>query len=131
MRCFIESEKETTQRSKIFGLLSNLVSQLEGMLHIAFRTPLQFVAHGPMVRPDQVLWPLRRRIHQHHGPLKVIQQNLVWLFRQLLEQSLKKALGLVGVTTGLQENESFAQFYMPGTVDVELANDHPAAKNQQ
>ena len=117
--------------SKIFGLLSNLASQFQGMLQSAFRTALQFVAHGPMVRPHQVLRPLRRRVDQHHGPLKVIQQNFVWLFRQLLQQSLKKPLRLVRVSTGLEEDERFPQFYMPGTVDVKLANYHPAAENQQ
>jgi hypothetical protein len=131
MRYFIEFEKQTIPMSKIFGLLSNLASQFQGMLQSAFRTALQFVAHGPMVRPHQVLRPLRRRVDQHHGPLKVIQQNFVWLFRQLLQQSLKKPLRLVRVSTGLEEDERFPQFYMPGTVDVKLANYHPAAENQQ
>src|SRR4051794_30606749 len=117
--------------SKIFGPLSGLVRQFEGVPQSAFGTALQFVAYGPMVRANEILRPFSRRINQHHRSLKIVEQNLVRLVGQFAEQPLKQPLGLVGVTARLQENEGLSQFDVLRAVHVKLAEHHQTAKDQQ
>ena len=70
-------------------------------------------------------------IDQHHSALEIIDQGFVGLFGQFVDQTCEQSLGLIGPTFGLQQNEGLAQLDVPRAVDVELANHHDAAKDQQ
>src|SRR5258705_360614 len=74
---------------------------------------------------------LRPWIDQHQRSLEIVDQRLVRLAIEVREETLKKALGLVGIAFCLQQNEGFPQLHMARTVHVELPNDHGAAKDQE
>ena len=70
-------------------------------------------------------------IHEHEGALEIIHQRFVRLLGQIGQQPSEQQIGLVGVSSGVQKNECFADFDVFGPIDVELAHDHQAAKDQQ
>jgi len=125
-----EFEKQTKQKSKIFGCVSGISGDFQRVLEAAFGPPFEFVADRPVISPDQVLRPLQGGIHEHHGPLEIIEQDTVGLLWYFPQQSLKEPFGLVRIAPSLEKNERFAQFHVAGAVYIELPDHHQAAKNQ-
>src|SRR2546430_5562571 len=110
---------------------SALSGKFESTAQRALGAAFQLVADGPVVGPNEAFGMLRPRIDQHHSALKIVDQDLVGLLRNIVNQPCKKPLRFIGPAFCLQENERFAQFYMPGAVHVELSDNHKRAKDQQ
>src|SRR5712671_6858494 len=93
----LKFEKQTKQLSKIFrlpiqclGLGSAFFGQSERAAQTALGTPFQLIAHGPMIGPNEAFGMLRARIDQHHGALKIVDQNLIGLLRKLVDKAREK-----------------------------------------
>ena len=76
--------------------------------------PLEFVADRPVVTPDEVVLLLGLGIHQHRGPLFVLDEGFRGQPLKVAQQPLIQPLCLRFVTLAVLVNESFPQFDVPG-----------------
>jgi hypothetical protein len=117
-------ESNGLRRSVFFG-------QFQGMANGAFRTAFQLVADRPMILPNQVFRMGCAWIDEHESSLEIVHQRLIRLGGKVGQQTSEQPNRLVGVSFSVEQNKRFAQFDMFGAVDIELAHDHEAAKDQQ
>ena len=111
---------------------SLFLGEFEGAHERAFGAAVEFVAHGPVVIPDEVVCRLGGiGIDQEEGALKVVEQGAIAQLRHVEEQTAIQLLRLVGVTPGVEQDERFADFDVASLVDIALLDHHDAAKDQQ
>ena len=71
------------------------------------------------------------RIDEEKSALKILEQGTVGQLVEIEQQTMIQLLRLVGVASGVKENEGLADFDMPFLVRVDLEDHHDAAKHQQ
>ena len=71
------------------------------------------------------------RIDEEQGALKILQKSAVGQLVEIEQQAMIQLLRLVGVASGVKENEGFADFDVPFLVLVDLEDHHDAAKYEQ
>jgi len=71
------------------------------------------------------------RIDEEKGALKILQEGAVGQFVEIEQQAMIQLLRLVGIASGVKENERFADFDVPFLVRVDLEDHHDAAKHEQ
>jgi hypothetical protein len=70
-------------------------------------------------------------IYQDERALKIINQVFIRQLRQFPQQNFVKAIRVIGVTAGMQQDERLPDFHVFGFFALELPNHHDAAENQQ
>jgi hypothetical protein len=108
-----------------------LFGEFEGAHEGAFGTAVEFVANRPVITPDEIGRLMGVGIDEEEGALEIIEEGAVGQFVKIEEQAMIQLLGLVGVTPGMKEDESFADFDVAPLVGIDLENDHDAAKDEQ
>lgn len=83
-----------------------------------------------MVLPDEVRLLDGADVHQHHRALKVVEQDMVRRVGDAGKQTLEKAVRLVGIAFGVEENEGFADVVVAGLIDAKLTVHHETAKDE-
>ena len=119
--------RASTESAALFGLFG----ELNGVPEVGFRPPLHFVADGPMILPKRVFGMVSTCIHQGKSPLEIVDQGLAGQFRKLAQEGLIEAVGVIGITAGVEEDKRFSDVNVFGLLGVELPDDHNAAKYQQ
>jgi hypothetical protein len=71
------------------------------------------------------------RIDEEKGALKVFEEAAVGQLVEIEQQAMIQLLRLIGVASGVKENEGFADFDVPFLVRVDLEDHHDAAKHEQ
>ena len=63
--------------------------------------------------------------------MEILQEGAIGQLVQIEQQAMIQLLRLVGVASGVKENEGFADFDVPFLVRVDLDDHHDAAKYEQ
>ena len=71
------------------------------------------------------------RVNEKQSALKILQEDAVRQLVEIEQQAMIQLLRLVGVTSGVKEDEGLADFDMPFLVGVDLEDHHDAAKHEQ
>jgi len=71
------------------------------------------------------------RIDEEEGALKVLQEAAVGQLVEIEQQAMIQLLRLVGVASGVKENEGFADLNVPVLVRGDLQDHHDAAEHEQ
>jgi len=71
------------------------------------------------------------RIDEEKGALEIIQEGALRQLVEIQQQAMIQLLRLIGVASGVKENEGLADFHVPSLFLVNLENHHDAAKYKQ
>src|SRR5687768_4589845 len=110
---------------------SLFLRKLERAHERAFGAAVEFVTDSPMIAPNEIGRLMRIRVDEEQCALKILEEGAVRQLVEIEQQPMIQLLRLVGVTSGVEENESFTDFDVPFLVRVDLEDHHDAAKNEQ